>query len=175
MGIDLKSIETFHCPRWEELPNIPLYMDQVVMVVEQALLLFSEEEKSITPAMINNYVKHGFLPPPVKKKYGRSHVAALIVIGIMKKVLSISEIISLMNAVTQELGEEEGYNMFCTRLEETLKIAFANEQDLNFFSWEESGVLSTLNGALTALMGKLYVQNYIEKYLLQTDIKKQFT
>ena len=28
----------YHCPRWEELPDIGLYMDQVVGVLEKRLL-----------------------------------------------------------------------------------------------------------------------------------------
>ncbi len=49
-----------HIPRWEELPNIDLYLDQVVTILEDYLkdLVNSKEDKIITKTMINNYVKH---------------------------------------------------------------------------------------------------------------------
>ena len=49
-----------HIPRWEELPNIDLYLDKVVTILEDYLkdLVNSKEDKIITKTMINNYVKH---------------------------------------------------------------------------------------------------------------------
>ena len=84
----------FHIPRWEELPNIDLYLDQVVTILENYLknlvsLKDKEDEKVVTKTMINNYVKHGILKPPVNKKYNKEHIARLIVICILKQVYII--------------------------------------------------------------------------------------
>ena len=38
---------TIHLPRWEELPNIDLYLDQVVTLMEEYLGNVSKEEKII--------------------------------------------------------------------------------------------------------------------------------
>ena len=66
-----EQVQTYHMPRYDELPAIDLYMDQVVAILEDCLRLFlrDAQEKRITPAMINNYVKLKVLPPPVKKRY----------------------------------------------------------------------------------------------------------
>ena len=95
------DILNFHIPRWEELPNIDLYMDQVVSLIEESLtnLVPSKDDKDdkvITKTMINNYVKHGILNSPVNKKYNRAHLARLIVICILKQVYSINDIDSLI-------------------------------------------------------------------------------
>ena len=60
-----------HIPRYEELPAISLYLDQVISILNQTLTPFFEEgeDKIITGAMVNNYVKHKVIEPPRKKRY----------------------------------------------------------------------------------------------------------
>ena len=89
-----EQVQTYHMPRYDELPAIDLYMDQVVAILEDCLRLFlrDAQEKRITPAMINNYVKLKVLPPPVKKRYTRDHLCQLILICLLKQVLSLPEI-----------------------------------------------------------------------------------
>ena len=60
----------YRCPRWEELPDLGLYMDQVLIVVEGALRpLFPNDPVVLTSTMVNNYVKQQVLTPSEKKKY----------------------------------------------------------------------------------------------------------
>ena len=76
-----KEIIEYHCPRWDELPDIELYMDQVLSVLERKLKIFAEpEEKIITSTMINNYVKQKVIKPPLNKRYDRYHLAYFYVI-----------------------------------------------------------------------------------------------
>ena len=78
MRITPEQASAFHCPRWEELPKLLLYMDQVILVLEETLSLFVEEKENVvTSTMINNYVKHKVIPAPVKKKYEKEHLANL--------------------------------------------------------------------------------------------------
>ncbi|MBQ1186610.1 MAG: DUF1836 domain-containing protein, partial [Clostridia bacterium] len=60
-----QSVKGFHLPRTSELPELDFYMDQVVSIMEKYLFLLSvdQDSKFITPAMINNYVKLGIIPP----------------------------------------------------------------------------------------------------------------
>ena len=86
------GMERFTLPTWEQLPQLELYMDQVILLLRQYLspLHHEEDEKSITTSIINNYVRMKIIPPPVKKKYSRVHIASLIMICILKQSLSIS-------------------------------------------------------------------------------------
>ena len=69
----IKEILDFHLPRFDELPNIDLYMDQVLSIIENSLNIFSSEneENIITKSMINNYVKQNVIEKPFKKRYKR--------------------------------------------------------------------------------------------------------
>ena len=107
--------DEYHCPRWQELPSIPLYMDQVLSVVEGALSPLCGTSVA-TAATVNSYVKAKLVSPPVKKKYSRGHMARLIVLYLFKRVLSMAEIKAVMEALFD--GEDEVcYGRFCAALE----------------------------------------------------------
>ena len=110
-----EDILQFHCPRFEELPDLDLYMDQVLQVLDTHLYLFIEpgETRVMTKTMINNYVKHGIIYAPVKKKYTRYHLAYLIVVSFLKKVYSMQEISSLLQFQMISYPFERAYNYFC--------------------------------------------------------------
>lgn len=108
----------FQCLRWEQLPGIALYMDQVLLVLNQALEpLGRPEEPMVTATMINNYVKMKLAAPAVKKKYDRDHMARFIMICLMKKVLSMAEIAAVLERLLADRSLEEGYGLFCAELE----------------------------------------------------------
>lgn len=88
----------------EDIPGIPLYMDQVTTFMENHLenAKRHDDDKILTKTMINNYAKNDLLPPPVKKKYSREHMLMLIFIYYYKSLLSISDIQTLL----QPLGEQ---------------------------------------------------------------------
>ena len=78
----------YRLPRWEELPDLELYMDQVLSLVERYLGDYPGfEERRLTASMVNNYVKMGVMPPPVKKRYSRVHLAYLLMICLLKAAL----------------------------------------------------------------------------------------
>lgn len=83
---------------WEQMPDIYLYMDQVITCLQGMLKFYDIDEKNplITNSMINNYVKNGVVERPVKKKYSRSHLARLYMISLLKQVLSMQEIDRLL-------------------------------------------------------------------------------
>lgn len=156
------DIINFHIPRWEELPNIDLYMDQVVSFVEESLTNLvpskdDKEDKVITKTMINNYVKHGILTSPVNKKYNRTHIARLIVICILKQVYSISDINSLITLALETSGIEISYNKFCMLVERAIDSTFKKEEFVypNEELTDERYLLKTV---VQTFVNKLYVQ-----------------
>ena len=62
---------------WDQLPDFPLYMDQVLSYMERQVFRF-EEGDGLTAAMVNNYTKSGLVPRAEGKKYNREHLAYLI-------------------------------------------------------------------------------------------------
>ena len=110
-----KQLRTVHLPRWEELPDIDLYMDQVITYLDKQFALFQRNEnaKLLTSSMINNYVKNGLLPRPDHKKYCRDHLAGLIIICMLKQVISIPDIASLFKALQENTGTQTLYDHYC--------------------------------------------------------------
>lgn len=99
-----RFLQEYRLPAWEELPRLELYMDQVVSLLKEYLAyLADQEENFITPMMINSYVKQKYIPPPVKKRYSRQHLACLIMFCIFKQTLSVADAAELL---PQGGGEE---------------------------------------------------------------------
>lgn len=113
---------TIALPAWDDLPDIDLYMDQVITLINKYIGRLSESSDwAVTPSMINNYVKSGVLPCPVKKKYSRPHLARLLMICLMKPVLPIQSIGLLMERMLARHSEEEVFNYFSEHYEQTLE------------------------------------------------------
>ncbi len=118
MKLRTDDLQGIHLPRWEEFPQFDLYIDQVIAFVNEKLSVFNPSGDSlITPSMINNYVKNGVLPAPVKKKYNREHLAKLLIICIEKRMLSIADTAETINAMSRSMGFSEGYDIYCDELE----------------------------------------------------------
>ena len=110
---------SFSYPKWEEIPNIDLYLDQVLLYVNQVCEpISSESDKGLTASMVNNYVKHGYLTKPEKKKYQRQQIARLIAITTLKSVFSIQEIAQTLNTLQTETNSEQLYNAFVNYMNE---------------------------------------------------------
>lgn len=148
---------SFHIPRWNELPNIDLYMDQVLNYIEGFLNDYiKSDEKFITKTMINNYVKQGILESPVNKKYNKIHIAKLFVICILKQVYSISEIKELISLALEINSAENGYNRFCDYLTDSLISTFNGAEYSNNSNFTKEQYL--LKNVVQSFANKLYAQ-----------------
>lgn len=103
----------FSYPKWEDIPNIDLYLDQVLLYVNQVCAPISpDKDKGLTASMVNNYVKHGYLTKPDKKKYQRKQIARLITITTLKSVFSIQEIAQTLNTLQTQASSDQLYDAF---------------------------------------------------------------
>ncbi len=97
----------FELPTWDNIPDIGLYMEQIIVLLKQYLDYLPpdlKEAQFITPSTINNYVRMKVIPEPVKKRYYRIHIAYLIMVLTMKEGIEISLIRKL---IPSNLAEEE--------------------------------------------------------------------
>ena len=94
----------------EDIPNIDLYMDQVTTFMESQLSHSKryEDDKILTKTMINNYTKNHLLPSPEKKRYSKEHLLVLIFIYYFKNILSINDIQTLLEPLTDKYFKSEG-------------------------------------------------------------------
>ena len=103
----------FSYPKWEDIPIIDLYLDQVLLYVNQVCAPISpDKDKGLTASMVNNYVKHGYLTKPDKKKYQRKQIARLIAITTLKSVFSIQEIAQTLNTLQTQASSDQLYDAF---------------------------------------------------------------
>ncbi len=99
----LENFTKVQLPNWDKLPDIDLYMDQVVTyIISQLQIDETEKESILTPSMVNNYVKSGALPSPIQKKYNKEHLFYLIVFRTLKSVLSINSIKQLFDNIVKD-------------------------------------------------------------------------
>lgn len=145
-----------HIPRWEELPNIELYLDQVVTLMEEYLGNVNKEEKIITKTMINNYVKNGILKSPENKKYNKEHLAKIIVICILKQIYSINDISNLIRLALETSEINISYNRFAVEFEKSIDFVFNQiEAKDDYEITEERYILKNITNSLAS---KLYVE-----------------
>ena len=151
----------YRLPAWESIPDFGLYMDQVVVLLQQYLDFIPApaegKDSFVTAATINNYVRLKLMPPPVKKKYGRVHLGYLIMILTLKLSLSISEIRQLLPMGLEEAEVQSLYGDFCSRFDRT-RAHFA--QKLCDAAQQPAGAQLVMEYALSAacytlLAGKL--------------------
>ena len=162
-----RQLLAYHCPRWKELPDVELYVDQVVSYVERHLdpLDIAHEGKVITASMINNYVKMKLIPPPLKRKYRPGHLARLIVICALKRDFSIAELRDMMELTLQRFDRHEAYNFFCDELERSLARVFRQKVTPAAPELASTQEYLTIQAVMTAFANRIYAQCVIKAYM----------
>lgn len=176
----IEDLNNFKLPKYNEIPDIDLYMDQLLSYIEKVVqpIIIDKNEKMLTTSMVNNYVKANIIKPTHKKRYSREHVAYLIFICIFKQIYSISELKKLILIQVNLYSLEQAYNYFCVELEAILKTTFNDlplPEDSSININEKTIMLRT---SIIAFANKLYSQklseNIIEKESIDLDaIKKK--
>lgn len=116
LGKWLKDLDNFSYKDYTDLPDIDLYMDQVVTFLEKQLAIFqtSSLDKQITSSMINNYVKGEVVSSPIAKKYNREHLALIEEVCTLKQVLTIAEVKQILDERYRKdtVSKEDIFNTF---------------------------------------------------------------
>lgn len=169
-----------------DIPNLDLYMDQVITLFENGLKgsKRSEQDKILTKTMINNYSKDKILIPIKNKKYSKDHIIMMILIYNLKQSLSINDIKVLMNKIVKSFGRDSEESIELEKLYEgflsikkcnTDKFQLELEKKINFidektdFIFEDQHeyekllliVLSLINSANTQ---RRMAEKIIDKY-----------
>ena len=121
--VELKQQLTRQRPAgWDDLPDIPLYMDQVVGYLARQMVSMGEGD-ALTSAMINNYIKDGLVERANGKKYGQEHLAYLTAIAALKQVMSVREMKVLTTVGREMRAPEKQYEYFCKYLDQAMSDA----------------------------------------------------
>ena len=106
----------------KDIPQLELYMDQVLTFLNTHLNAFGREDKDLTKTMVNNYAKNKLIPPPEKKRYGKDHILLLIFIYYLKNVLSMNEIQSVLTPVAERFSSPDSHEGLVEFYEEILSM-----------------------------------------------------
>lgn len=90
-----------------DIPEIDLYMDQVIQLFENRFsgTKRNEDEKILTKTMINNYAKGKLLFPIKNKKYSKEHIILISLIYQLKGGLSIKDIQATLEGINKKVTE----------------------------------------------------------------------
>ncbi|MBE6848696.1 MAG: DUF1836 domain-containing protein [Ruminococcus sp.] len=164
-------LRNFKLPTWEEFPDIELYMDQMTVLINRYLAIGDgEPEKTVTASMINNYVKMRIMPPPIKKKYNRTHLAYLVVICSLKDALGISAIEKLFPLELEGEILRDRYNSFVINQQKAYHFVADNVDSVALPLFEEQARISDRIYDLVTQVG---VCASITKTLAERFIDKQ--
>ena len=161
-----KQLANHKLPRYNELTKFDVFMNQLLGILDEYLSIFTipGEQKILTASMVNNYVFKNIIEHPKQKKYSRSHIAYLLVIGILKQVLPISDVAEIISMALKEYDIEVAYEYFCIELEKALKATF-EVRDFAVIEETQPTKTTTLSklvrSAVLSFANQLYVKKCI--------------
>lgn len=138
----------------EDIPKIPLYMDQVTGYLDEVFtdLKRQTDEKILTKTMINNYVKAGLLESPEKKKYNQDQIKTLMMIYMLKSTVQINEI----DAILKYYGDNSGLYHEFVAMESALRSQLSIDAS-------EDRLTEILKLLLSANMQKKYAELLLDE------------
>lgn len=104
---------------WDAIPDIELYMDQVISYMQRQHLGL-EINENLTSSMVNNYAKQNLIPRANGKKYDRTHIAWLTAICLLKQVVSVSDVKTLLDCQIQDEEISIFYEKYMNILDDEL-------------------------------------------------------
>ena len=156
-----ETMQAFSLPRYEQLPDMGLYLEQTVKYVNQHFAPLGCVE--ITGSMVRNYVKMGLIENPVKKQYYARHIAYITALTLLKQVIPLEHISILFDRQKRVYTAQTAYDYFCMELENVLQYRLGLKDAM-----EEIGSTSTiekemLRSAVTAVSHIIFLNTCLEK------------
>lgn len=113
------SVAAFRLPRYDQIPDVGLYLEQTVKYINEFLAPLGENE--LTSSMVSNYVKMKLIDSPVRKQYGRRQIAQLLITTLVKPVVALDNVRRLL----QLAGDEQRlFDYFAAEFENLLLYVF---------------------------------------------------
>lgn len=154
------EIEGLHLPRYREIPDVGLYLDQTVKFVNRYLAPLGCTD--ITASMVSNYVKKGYIANPVRKQYDADQISCLLFIAIVKGVLSMENISLLLRIQEQTYSRQIAYDYFCTELEYRLSSIFNLSESIQPQPLTDTEERKMLESVVTAVVQIIYLSKQFE-------------
>ena len=154
------SVKDFRLPRYNEIPNVGLYLEQATKYVCEYLAPLGEY--SLTPSMISNYVKKGLIANPVKKQYGREQIAYLFFIAVAKSVLSLDALTGFVKLQQQTYTLPKAYDYFAAQFESLLRFTFEFQDTVDLVGEDNTDEKRLLFTCIVAAVQKVYLEKCLD-------------
>lgn len=154
------SLDGFHLPRYSEIPNVGLYLDQVTKYINEYLTELGQ--CPLTNSMVSNYVKKGIIPSPVKKQYCRDQIAHLVFVALAKNILSLDDLERYIRLQERTYAVEVAYDYFCREFEKTLQFVFNPQEESIRLLRDGNDEKTILKNIVITIGHKIYLEKYIQ-------------
>ena len=154
------SVKDFRLPRYNEIPNVGLYLEQTAKYISEYLDCLGDF--TLTRSMISNYVKKGLITNPVKKQYDREQIAYLTFIAVAKNVLSMEDIRLLVREQQKTYSPAVAYEYFRLELENVLFYVFGLKESLDTVGVDNTQEKDMLRSTIITVAHKVYLDKYFE-------------
>ena len=154
-GDIVNSIENFRLPKYNEIPNVGLYLEQTSKYISEYLEPL--QQGSVTCSMISNYVKKNLLKNPVKKQYDREQIAYLIFIAVAKMVVSMDDMKLLLDLQKKTYSAEEAYTYFASEFKSVIDYVFGLNPHLNEIGEDFTMEKKLLRNIIVTVAHKVYL------------------
>ena len=154
------TVREFRLPRYQEIPNVGLYLEQATKYVCEYLAPLGDF--SLTPSMISNYVKKGLIANPVKKQYGREQIAYLFFIAMAKSVLSLDALTGFIKVQQSSYPLPKAYDYFAGQFESLLQFTFETTDVLDLHGEDSTDEKRLLFTCMVAAVQKIYLEKCLE-------------
>lgn len=152
-----QKISGFRLPRYNELPNMGLYLEQVTKYINGIIVPLGCPE--MTSSMVSNYVKKGVISAPIKKQYYAEQIAYLLFISMGKSVLSMESIASLFEMQKKTYDTQTAYNYFCLEIENMLSYIGGLKENMDTIGTTNTKTKTMLRSAIMAAAHIIFVNN----------------
>lgn len=156
-----EAYRDFHLPRYQEIPDVGLYLVQAAKYINSSLMPLGDG--MLTGSMISNYVKKGLIGNPVKKQYSRDQIAYLIFIAICKSVLSLDALSTFLKIQQDTYTVQRAYDYFVREFESLLLFTFDLTDTAEMFPDTNSDEKRLISTCIIAAVQKVYLEKYLEE------------
>ncbi len=163
------NIEEFRLPRYAQIPDVGLYLEQVVRYVNSHLAILGEP--ALTSSMVSNYVKQRLIPAPQKKLYTAQHLARLLFIAVVKPVVPLDGLRMMFGIQEDSYALQTAYDYFCDEFENMLGAAFGIAPARQGIGETQSDEKDLLRNTISATVNKVYLDRYLEAYQKRREEK----
>ena len=164
------AVRGFRLPRYEEIPNVGLYLEQVTKYICDCLAPLGDV--NLTGSMISNYVKRGLVENPVKKQYFRQQIAYIIYIAVAKNVLSLDNICTLFEMQKLTYEPQVAYEYFRREFENVLFYVFGLKDTLETVGSDATDEKIMLRNTIITVAHKVYLDMCFSAMQYERNKKK---